>query len=209
MGRVTKVSSQISADVASSYQGINSDKSIDSARPSLALRSSSYLSNHETEVGVALADEQFDPNNSFIDASSGGLETQGSESYISMLIKRLNCDSNLACVFQECLNDQRLKNHSDNHSIESYQGSTLDAFFSQDWPFLDYSDRQFLLESICKTSEMLQPSKFLVGNHALAATLRFFGKHPLGAIFSNALSDIFKLLEDLVVQLVGGTRACC
>ncbi|KAF5190434.1 hypothetical protein FRX31_019980 [Thalictrum thalictroides] len=36
-----------------------------------------------------------------------------------------------------------------------------------------------------------------------AATLRFFGKHPLGAIFSNALSDIFKLLEDLVVQLVG------
>ncbi|KAK9169580.1 hypothetical protein Syun_001720 [Stephania yunnanensis] len=94
---------------ASSHEGIHSDKSIDSGRPSLAIRSSSCHSVfQETEVGLALADKQFDLNNSYLVSSSGGLESQGCESNILNSVNQQSWESNLAHVFQESLNDPRV-----------------------------------------------------------------------------------------------------
>ncbi|PIA53983.1 hypothetical protein AQUCO_00900510v1 [Aquilegia coerulea] len=107
-GEVCSWNNVLLGGTGSSHEGINSDRSIDSARPSLALRSSSCRSVQETDMGVALADKHFDPNSSFMVSSSGGLETQGCESSTSMLINQLTWDSNLARVFQESLNDPRL-----------------------------------------------------------------------------------------------------
>ncbi|KAK9123371.1 hypothetical protein Sjap_012973 [Stephania japonica] len=94
---------------ASSHEGIHSDKSIDSGRPSIAIRSSSCRSVvQETEVGLALADKQFDPSNSYLVSSSGGIESQGCESNILNSVNQQSWESNLAHVFQESLNDPRV-----------------------------------------------------------------------------------------------------
>ncbi|KAF8398577.1 hypothetical protein HHK36_017508 [Tetracentron sinense] len=94
---------------ASSHEGIISDKSIDSGRPSLALRSSSCRSViQEPEVGTAFADKHFDHSSSYMVCSSGGLENQGCESSASTLANQQALDLNLALVFQERLNDPRV-----------------------------------------------------------------------------------------------------
>ncbi|OVA06359.1 Peptidase C2 [Macleaya cordata] len=93
----------------SSHEGINSDKSIDSGRPSLALRSSSCRSVlQESEAGLTLADKHLDHSSSFIVCSSGGLESQGCESSTSTLVNQQALDLNLAHIFQERLNDSRV-----------------------------------------------------------------------------------------------------
>ncbi|KAJ7980590.1 calpain-type cysteine protease DEK1 [Quillaja saponaria] len=89
-------------------EGINSDKSIDSGRPSLALRSSSYRSVvQEPEVGTSSADRNFDHNNSLVVCSSSGLESQGCESTASSSNQQ-TLDLNLALALQERLNDPRI-----------------------------------------------------------------------------------------------------
>lgn len=83
----------------SSQEGINSDKSIDSGRPSLALRSSSCRSVvQEHEVGTSFADKI---------CSSSGLDSQGCESSTSNSASQ-QMDLSLALAFQERLNDPRI-----------------------------------------------------------------------------------------------------
>jgi hypothetical protein len=92
---------------ASSQEGINSDKSIDSGRPSLALRSSSCRSVvQEPEVGTSFADKNVDHTSSLVVCSSSGLESQGCESSAS--VNQQTLDLNLALAFQERLNDPRI-----------------------------------------------------------------------------------------------------
>ncbi|XP_010257664.1 PREDICTED: calpain-type cysteine protease DEK1 [Nelumbo nucifera] len=94
---------------ASSHEGINSDKSMDSGRPSLALRSSSCRSVvQESEVAITSVDKQFDHTNSFVVCSSGGLESQGCESSTSTLANQQALELNLSFAFQESLNDPRV-----------------------------------------------------------------------------------------------------
>ncbi|KAK1309862.1 hypothetical protein QJS10_CPA08g01351 [Acorus calamus] len=90
--------------------GVISDKSIDSGRMSLALRSSSCRSViQESEVGMAFADKHYERNNSFVICSSGGLESQGCESSTSgMTLANQHVWENLALAFQERLNDPRV-----------------------------------------------------------------------------------------------------
>ncbi|PHT57532.1 hypothetical protein T459_35497 [Capsicum annuum] len=65
-------------------EGINSDKSIDSGRPSLALRSSSFRSTvQEPEVGSSYVDRNLERNSSLVVCSSSGLESQGGDSSTS------------------------------------------------------------------------------------------------------------------------------
>ncbi|GLT39413.1 hypothetical protein SLA2020_136050 [Shorea laevis] len=91
----------------SSQEGINSEKSIDSGRPSLALRSSSCRSViQEREVGIA--DKNFDPSNSLVVCSSSGLDGQGCESSTSTSANQQMLDLNLALAFQERLSDPRI-----------------------------------------------------------------------------------------------------
>lgn len=93
---------------ASSHEGINSDKSIDSGRPSLVLRSSSCRSVvQETEAGTS-GDKNFDHNNSLVVCSSSGLDSQGCESSTSNSANQQLLDLNLALAFQERLNDPRI-----------------------------------------------------------------------------------------------------
>jgi len=94
---------------ASSQEGINSDKSIDSGRPSLALRSSSCRSVvQEPEVGTLFADKNVDHTSSLVVCSSSGLESQGCESSASASVNQQTLDFNLALAFQERLNDPRI-----------------------------------------------------------------------------------------------------
>ncbi|PHT69318.1 hypothetical protein T459_28805 [Capsicum annuum] len=65
-------------------EGINSDKSIDIGRPSLALRSSSCRSVvQEPEVGSSYVDRNFEHNSSLVVCSSSGIEIQGGDSSTS------------------------------------------------------------------------------------------------------------------------------
>ncbi|PHT27042.1 hypothetical protein CQW23_33351 [Capsicum baccatum] len=65
-------------------EGINSDKSIDSGRPSLALRSSSYRSVvQETDVESSYVDRNLEHNSSLVVCSNSGLESQGGDSSTS------------------------------------------------------------------------------------------------------------------------------
>ncbi|KAL5708598.1 Calpain-type cysteine protease dek1 [Ranunculus cassubicifolius] len=108
-GEVSSWNNVVLGATASSHEGINSDKSVDSARPSLALRSSSCRSVvQETEMGICLVDKQFEAHSSVLVSTSGGSETQGCESSTSTLMNQLTCDSNLARAFQESLNDPRV-----------------------------------------------------------------------------------------------------
>ncbi|KAF3654622.1 hypothetical protein T459_28979 [Capsicum annuum] len=64
--------------------GINSDKSIDNERPSLALRSSSCHSVvQEPEVGSSYIDRNLEHNSSLVVCSRSGLESQGGDSSTS------------------------------------------------------------------------------------------------------------------------------
>lgn len=93
----------------SSHEGINSDKSLESGRPSLALHSSSCRSViQEPEVGTSFTDKNFDHNNSLIICSSSGLESQGCESSTSNSANQHTLDLNLAVALQERLNDPRI-----------------------------------------------------------------------------------------------------
>ncbi|KAG8387378.1 hypothetical protein BUALT_Bualt02G0015100 [Buddleja alternifolia] len=89
-------------------EGIHSEKSMDSGRPSFALRSSSCRSIvQETEVGPSYTDKSFDHNNSLVACSSSGLESQGCDSSASNSVNQV-LDLNLALAFQEKLNDPRI-----------------------------------------------------------------------------------------------------
>ncbi|KAG5025284.1 hypothetical protein JHK86_021198 [Glycine max] len=89
--------------------GINSDKSIDSGRSSLALHSSSCRSVvHEPEVGTSSDDRNLDHNNSLVVCSSSGLDSQGNDSSASNSANQQTLDLNLALAFQESLNDPRI-----------------------------------------------------------------------------------------------------
>ncbi|KAJ9697702.1 hypothetical protein PVL29_007026 [Vitis rotundifolia] len=90
---------------ASSHEGINSDKSIDSGRPSLALRSSSCRSVAQEPEAGGSTDKNFDHNSCLVVCSSSGLESQGYESSASTSANQQLLDLNLALVFQEKLND--------------------------------------------------------------------------------------------------------
>ncbi|GJW19755.1 calpain-type cysteine protease DEK1 [Tanacetum coccineum] len=80
-------------------EGVNSEKSLDSGRPSLALRSSSCRS--VIQEGVA------GPSSLPVCLSSG-LESQGCESNDSTAANQQALDLNLALAFQEKLNDPRI-----------------------------------------------------------------------------------------------------
>ncbi|KAK2974456.1 hypothetical protein RJ640_013198 [Escallonia rubra] len=90
-------------------EGLNSEKSIDSGRPSLALHSSSSRSVvQEPEIGMSYADKNFDHNSSLVICSSSGLESQGCGSSESTSANQQALDFNLALAFQEKLNDPRI-----------------------------------------------------------------------------------------------------
>ena len=93
---------------ASCHEGINSDKSTDSGRPSLALHSSSCRSVvQEPEAGTS-GDKKFDLNSSPVVCSSSGLDSQCCESSASTSANQQLLDLNLALAFQERLNDPRI-----------------------------------------------------------------------------------------------------
>ncbi|PHT32850.1 hypothetical protein CQW23_29187 [Capsicum baccatum] len=88
-------------------EGINSDKSIHSGRPSLTLRSSSCRSVvQEPEVGSSYVDRKH--SSSLVVCSSGGLESQGGDSSTSTSANQQILDLNLAPAFQEKLSDPRI-----------------------------------------------------------------------------------------------------
>ncbi|CAI0440581.1 unnamed protein product [Linum tenue] len=91
---------------ASCHEGINSDKSMESGRPSLAFRSSSCRSAiQEPEVGTSCS-KSCEPNNSHVVCSSSRLDGQRCESSLSANQQLL--DLNLAISFQDRLNDPRI-----------------------------------------------------------------------------------------------------
>ncbi|KAI4386305.1 hypothetical protein MLD38_004246 [Melastoma candidum] len=93
---------------ASSHEGGVSDKSMESGRPSLAMRSSSCRSVvQETETVGGFGEKNLDPGCSLVACSSSGLESQGCESSISSANQQM-LDLNLALAFQERLNDPRI-----------------------------------------------------------------------------------------------------
>ncbi|KAF3644593.1 hypothetical protein FXO37_21375 [Capsicum annuum] len=90
-------------------EGINSDKGIDSGRPSLALRSSSCrLVVQDPEVGSSYVDRNLEHNSSLVVCSSSGLESQGGDSSTSTSANQQILDLNLALAFQEKLSDPRI-----------------------------------------------------------------------------------------------------
>ncbi|KAF3645050.1 hypothetical protein FXO37_21159 [Capsicum annuum] len=90
-------------------EGINSDKCIESGRPSLALRSSSCHSVvQKPKVGSSYVDRNLEHNSSLVLCSSSGLERQGGDSSTSTSANQQILDLNLALVFQEKLSDTRI-----------------------------------------------------------------------------------------------------
>nr|XP_043613886.1 calpain-type cysteine protease DEK1 [Erigeron canadensis] len=91
-------------------EGVNSERSLDSGRPSLALRSSSCRSVVQ-EAGVgpsSYMERNSEQPCSLMVCSSSGLESQGCESNESISANQQVLDSNLALAFQEKLNDPRI-----------------------------------------------------------------------------------------------------
>ncbi|EPS66151.1 phytocalpain [Genlisea aurea] len=89
-------------------EGTNSEKGVDSGRPSFARHSSScHSAVHETEVGSSYADKSFDRNNSLVACSSSGAESQGGDSSASNSLYQ-TLDLNLALALQEKLSDPRV-----------------------------------------------------------------------------------------------------
>ncbi|PHT26974.1 Calpain-type cysteine protease DEK1 [Capsicum baccatum] len=119
-------------------EGINSDKSIDSGRPSLALRSSSCRSVvQEPEVGSSYVDRNLEHNSSLVVCSSSGLESQGGDSSTSASANQQILDFNLALAFQEKLSDPRITSmlkrkgrHTDRELANLLQDKGLDANFT-------------------------------------------------------------------------------
>ncbi|PHT67147.1 hypothetical protein T459_31572 [Capsicum annuum] len=117
-------------------EGINSDKSIDSGRPSLALRSSSCRSVvQEPEVGSSYVDRNY--SSSLVVCSSGGLESQGDDSSTSTSANQQILDLNLALAFQEKLSDPRITSmlkrkgrHTDRELANLLQDKGLDPNFA-------------------------------------------------------------------------------
>ncbi|GAA0139178.1 cysteine protease [Lithospermum erythrorhizon] len=92
-------------------EGINTDKSIDSGRPSLTLRCNSCQSVvQEPEAGPSCDDRNLEHLSSLVVGSSGGLESQACESSSSTTLNQqtLDLNLNLALAFQEKLNDPRI-----------------------------------------------------------------------------------------------------
>ncbi|KAI4317449.1 hypothetical protein L6164_025316 [Bauhinia variegata] len=126
------------SQTASLQEGMNSDKSIDSGRPSLALHSSSCRSvAQEHEAGTSSADRNFDHNNSMMVGSSSGLESQGCDSTASNSANQQTLDLNLALIFQERLNDPRITSmlkkrarHGDRELSSLLQDKGLDPNFA-------------------------------------------------------------------------------
>ncbi|VFQ77346.1 unnamed protein product [Cuscuta campestris] len=110
-GHLSNAPVSCTGDVSSynTIEGINSDKSMDSGRPSLAIRSSSCRSvAREPEVGSSTCvDKNFD-RNSLPVCSSSCIENQGCESSASAPINQQMLDLNLTLSFQEKLNDPRI-----------------------------------------------------------------------------------------------------
>ncbi|XP_022729421.1 calpain-type cysteine protease DEK1 isoform X1 [Durio zibethinus] len=117
-------------------EGINSDKSVDSGRPSLALHSSSHRSVvQEHEVGTL--EKNFDPNSSLVVCSSSGHDSQGCESSTSTSANQQMLDLNLALAFQERLSDPRITSmlkrrvrHGDRELTSLLQDKGLDPNFA-------------------------------------------------------------------------------
>ncbi|KAL0853272.1 hypothetical protein Bca101_058424 [Brassica carinata] len=102
--RTTECTADDLTRIGSSQEGINSDKSVESGRPSLGLRSSSCRSVvQEPEAGTS-----YDQNNNMVVCSSSGLESQGYESSTSNSANQQILDLNLSLAFQEQLNDPRI-----------------------------------------------------------------------------------------------------
>ncbi|PHT96888.1 Calpain-type cysteine protease DEK1 [Capsicum chinense] len=80
------------------YFGVHyCDKSIDSGRPSLALRSSSFRSvDQDPEVGSSYVDRNLEHNSSLVFCSSSGLESQGGDSSTSTSANQQILDLNLS-----------------------------------------------------------------------------------------------------------------
>ncbi|KAL8170914.1 hypothetical protein V2J09_022718 [Rumex salicifolius] len=92
----------------SSHEGINSDKSVDSGRPSLAIRTNSCRSIiQDPDVGPSFNEKNTDPSNSLAVYSTGGNDSQGYESSTSTSVNQL-LDINFALAYQEKLNDPRI-----------------------------------------------------------------------------------------------------
>ncbi|PHT97400.1 Calpain-type cysteine protease DEK1 [Capsicum chinense] len=119
-------------------EGINSDKSIDSGRPSLALRSSSCrLVVQEPEVGSLYVDKNLEHNSSLVVYSSSGLESQGGDSSTSTSANEQILDLNLELAFQEMLSDPRITSmlkrkarHTDRELANLLQDKGLDPNFA-------------------------------------------------------------------------------
>ncbi|PHT29285.1 Calpain-type cysteine protease DEK1 [Capsicum baccatum] len=119
-------------------EGFNSDKSIDSGRPSLAPRSSSGRSVvQEPEVGSSYVDRYLEHNSSLVVCSSSGLESQGGDSSTSTFANQQILDLNLALAFQKKLSDPRITSmlkrkgrHTDRELANLLQDKGLDPNFA-------------------------------------------------------------------------------
>ncbi|KAM3322664.1 calpain-type cysteine protease DEK1-like [Capsicum chacoense] len=119
-------------------EGFNSDKSIDSGRPSLAPRSSSCRSVvQEPEVGSSYVDRNLEHDSSLVVCSSSGLESQGADSSTSTSANQQILDLNLALAFQEKLSDPRITSmlkrkgrHTDRELANLLQDKGLDPNFA-------------------------------------------------------------------------------
>ncbi|PHT69332.1 hypothetical protein T459_28819 [Capsicum annuum] len=119
-------------------EGINSDKSIDSGRPSLALCSSSCRSVvQEPEVGSSYVDRNLEHNSSLVVCSSSGLRSQGGHSSTSTSANQQILDLNLALAFQEKLSDPRITSmlkrkgrHADRELANLLQDKGIDPNFA-------------------------------------------------------------------------------
>ncbi|PHT61836.1 hypothetical protein T459_34312 [Capsicum annuum] len=119
-------------------EGFNSDKSIDSGRPSLAPRSSSCRSvAQEPEVGSSYVDRNLEHNSSLVVCSSSGLESQGGDSSTSTSANQQILGLNLAVAFQEKLSDPRITSmlkrkgrHTDRELANLLQDKGLDPNFA-------------------------------------------------------------------------------
>ncbi|TYG77284.1 hypothetical protein ES288_D03G182200v1 [Gossypium darwinii] len=117
-------------------EGINSDKSVDSGRPSLAMHNSSHHSVvQENEVGTL--EKNIDPNSSLMVCSSGGHDSQGCESSTSTSANQQMLDLNLALALQERLSDPRITSmlkrrarHGDRELTSLLQDKGLDPNFA-------------------------------------------------------------------------------
>ncbi|PHT39673.1 hypothetical protein CQW23_18527 [Capsicum baccatum] len=90
-------------------EGINSDNSIDSGRPSLGLRSSSCCSVvQEPKVGSSYVDRNLEHNSSLVVCSSSSLESHGGDFSTSTSANQQILDLNLALAFQEKLSDPQI-----------------------------------------------------------------------------------------------------